>query len=300
MGTPPNPVCFVDAAMGSERGGGQNRSEAEIARGNARATVARAFCPEPLISLESADRTVLGGPPAMRRSLCLPSARPCLLVLLGFLLCSIAPAETPASLKTLPPKEPIPTRNPAESATPKEPEPTNATPSRFVAEENLASHVASISERFSMRGRATDPFGQFQDPDAKPIIKATVAKTSHRAAPVLATPFSDIIRLIKVTTVMPKEKRFLVGTRAIQQGDCIPLNYHGKTLRVEVAAVTSHQIEFRNLDNNETAALKLDLLPAGMTPGSRLLSAPGMTPDRPDSPIELESASLPNDKSPNR
>lgn len=235
----------------------------------------------------------VGVPPANPRSPRLPSALPCLLLLLGILFTSFAPAETPATPKT------VPAKNPA-AATSKDPDPTNTTPSRFIIEDNLANYVAAISAQFSMRGRATDPFGQFQDPNAKPIVKATVAKTSHRVAPVLATPFSDIVRLIKVTTVMPKDKRFLIGTRAIKQGDCIPLNYHGKTLRVEVSAVTSRQIEFRNLDNNETAALKLDLLPAGMTPGSRLPSAPGMTADRPDSPIELESGSLPNEKSPTR
>jgi len=219
---------------------------------------------------------------------------------MGILLVSFAPAETPAHPKTVPPKDAAATRNPTAATTPKNPEPTHATPSRFITEENLAGYVSALTAQVSMRGRATDPFGQYQDPDAKPIIRATVTKTSHRVAPVLATPFSDIIRLIKVTTVMPKDKRFLVGTRSIHQGDCIPLNHHGKTIRVEVASVTSHQIEFRNLDNNETAALKLDLLPAGMTPGSRLLSTPGMIPERPDSPIELESGNLPNDKSPTR
>jgi hypothetical protein len=151
-----------------------------------------------------------------------------------------------------------------------------------------------------MRGRATDPFGQLQDPNAKRIIKTSSTKTPHRVTQVQATPFADIVRLIKVTTIMPKDKSFLIGTRSIKQGDAIPLNYRGKTFRVEVSSVNSHQIDFRNLDNNETGSLKLDIMPTGMTPGARLMSAPGMSLDRPDSPIELDSGNLPNEKSPAR
>lgn len=174
------------------------------------------------------------------------------------------------------------------------------TASRYVMEDDLPAYIASLTEAFAMRTRATDPFGQLQDPDAKRILKASVAKTSRRVAPVQATPFSDIIKLIKVSTIMPKEHRFLVGTRSIQQGDRIPLNYRGKTIRVEIVAVTSREIEFRNLEHSESASLKLNMLPAGMTLGSGRMSAPGMVPDRPDAAIDLDSGSLPNDKSPSR
>ena len=156
-----------------------------------------------------------------------------------------------------------------------------------------------------MRDRATDPFGQLQDPNAKPVIKASAAKPTRRAAPIQATPFSDIIRLIKVTTIMPKEKRFLVGTRSIKQGDRIPLSFRGKKIHVEVSSVTPLQIEFRNLDNNESAALNINLLPTGMTPGTGGITAPGMLPDRPESPLELDpgntfnTPNTPNDNSKN-
>ena len=89
---------------------------------------------------------------------------------------------------------------------------------------------------------------------------------------------------------MPGEKRFLVGTRSIKQGDQIPLSFRGKQIRVQVTEVTSQQIAFKNLDNGETASRKLDMLPVGMTPGNRGISAPGMTLDRPNAPIELETA----------
>jgi hypothetical protein len=89
---------------------------------------------------------------------------------------------------------------------------------------------------------------------------------------------------------MPGEKRFLLGTRSFKQGDIMPLNYRNKQIHALVTEVTSRQISFRNQDSGETAVRKLDMLPAGMTPGSHGISAPGMVPDRPNAPIDLEAA----------
>lgn len=171
----------------------------------------------------------------------------------------------------------------------KEAGPLNAMPSRQVGPAELAPYMESLSSVLLIRGRAADPFGQLQDPDAKPVIKAPVAGAVKRAAPIQATPFADIVGMIVVTTIMPGEKRFLVGTRSIKQGDQIPLSFRGRPIRVQVTEVTSRQIDFRNLDSGETASRKLDLLPAGMTPGNNGITAPGMIPDRPNAPIELEA-----------
>jgi hypothetical protein len=163
--------------------------------------------------------------------------------------------------------------------------------SRYVTEEALPSHLKSLGEILSIRKRVTDPFGQYQDPDARPVIKPTVAKLK-RYTPSQTTPFSDIVRLIKVTTVMPSEKSFLIGTRTVAEGDRIPLSFRGKTIKVEIAAVTSSSIEFRNTENGDQASLKLNMLPVGMTPGNNGITAPGMAPDAPDAPINLDSGSL--------
>jgi hypothetical protein len=176
----------------------------------------------------------------------------------------------------------------------KEAPPANTTPSRQIGPAELSTYVTSLASTFSSRERATDPFGQLQDPDAKPVIKAPVAGKIKRAAPIQATPFADIVRLIVVTTIMPGEKRFLVGTRSIRQGDQIPLTFRGKQMRVQVTDVTSQRIDFKNLDNGETASRKLDMLPVGMTPGNKGITAPGMQVDRANPPLELEmSDSLP-------
>lgn len=230
------------------------------------------------------------------------------MILFGMLATSPASAQSAKSLKNpeVSAKKPeIPTQDPTskKDKVPKpgtKPEaPVKATPSRYVGEADLAAYVESYAKLLSIRERTSDPFGQLQDPDAKPIVKPTIAKQTRRTTPLQATPFSDIIRLLQVTTIMPKEKRFLVGTRSIRQGDIIPLGFRGKNIKVEVVSVSSQQIEFRNLDNNETASLKLNLLPVGMTPGTHGITAPGMVPDRPNATIELDPGNVPADNTQN-
>ena len=79
--------------------------------------------------------------------------------------------------------------------------------------------------------RTLDPFGMPQDPDAKPIVKAPVPEQSS-ASPRSGDALSGDHRKIVVTTIMPGEKRFLVGTRSIKQGEHIPLIFRGKQIRV--------------------------------------------------------------------
>ena len=215
---------------------------------------------------------------------------PACLAFLGMVLASSASAQSAANFdtKTLAP-DTAPGAAQIAKPVPKVAGPVSATPSRQVGAAELDPYLDSLSSVFLIRGRATDPFGQPQDPDAKPVVKASVAKAVHRAAPIQATPFSDIVRLIVVTTIMPGEKRFLVGTRSFKQGDQIPLNFRNRPIRVQVTEVTSRQIGFRNLDSGETASRKLDLLPVGMTPGSHGIATPGMVADRLNAPIELEA-----------
>jgi hypothetical protein len=194
------------------------------------------------------------------------------------------PAQSAASFKKQKPK-------PEAAAPAADAKAAEILPSRYVTAEELPSYVNSLGGILTIRNRVTDPFGQYQDPNAKPVIKTTVAKVK-RFAPAQATPFSDIVRLIKVTTVMPAEKSFLIGTRTIKQGDQIPLSFRGKQIKVQIAAVTSGSIEFRNLENGEQASIPLNMLPVGMTPGSSGITAPGMVADRPDAPIDLDAGSL--------
>ncbi len=213
---------------------------------------------------------------------------------------SAQPVESPKSAEASTAKHlPVKTEKP-EAAKPKEAAPALNTPSRLISAESLDAYVAALTASFSIQSRETDPFGLPQDPNAKPVIQNPIAKAMHRAPQLQATPFADIIRLIVVNTIMPGEKRFLVGTRSIAQGQQIPLTFRSKQIRVQVTEVTSQQITFRNLDTGETASRKLDMLPVGMTPGSHGITAPGMVLDRPNAPIELETSEPPIEPSQNR
>lgn len=177
---------------------------------------------------------------------------------------------------------PAPSGSPAPSA-------AVSTPSRYIGVADLEPYVAAVSEVLSIQKRNTDPFGQLQDPDAKPIIKTSVAKATKRIAPVQSFPFSDIINRIKINTVMPKEKKFLVGTRSFVEGGHMNLAFRTKSISVSIVSVTANQIDLKNLETGETASIKINLLPVGMTPGNHGITAPGMVKDQPNAPIDIES-----------
>ena len=204
---------------------------------------------------------------------------------------SAAFAQSAANFNTgnLAPTSPPPRSEPvAKSKGKNEAFATAIMPSRFVGPAELDAYVDSLASALSIRTRATDPFGQPQDPSVKPILKNPIAKSTQRAPQLQATPFSDIVRLLVVNTILPGQKRFLVGTRSFAQGEQIPLTYRGRQIKVQVMEVTSQRILFRNVETNETTALKMSLLPPGVTHGNHGATPPGMVADRPNAPIELE------------
>jgi hypothetical protein len=159
-------------------------------------------------------------------------------------------------------------------------------PSRYVGQDP-SSYIAKLASRFSIRSRTTDPFGQVQDPAAKPVRPLATKAAPQQAAS--AKPFSDIVSRIRVTTVMPAERRFLIGTRSIAQGDSLPLVSNGTRYQIRVAEVSSRKIVFKNMETGETGELPLDVLPPGMERGTQGILAPGMQSARPDAPLEIDS-----------
>jgi hypothetical protein len=63
---------------------------------------------------------------------------------------------------------------------------------------------------------------------------------------------------------------------------------NGKNIRVQVLAVSSTAIMFRNLEPGETATRKLEMLPPGMSKGGQPLTAPGMQSTSPDAPLLVQ------------
>jgi hypothetical protein len=201
---------------------------------------------------------------------------------------SLSPAAPPAAKATQAAQKPKAAAA-AVAKTDSEKAPVN-NPSRYIGENDLAAYVNSVAAVLSIRSRATDPFGQYQDPDARPVIRTPIAKTTRRVAPAQTFPFSDIINRIKVNTVMPAEKKFLIGTRTFNQGERMNLTFRMKNIPVDIVSVSAGEIGFRNAETGENATLKMHLLPAGMTPGTGGIEAPGMIREQKNAPIDLDSA----------
>lgn len=197
-------------------------------------------------------------------------------------------------------KKKMPTNETEENASseknPVPPEPVDNLPSRF-AGSDLEPYVAARAAIFSMRNRATDPFGLFQDPNIKPVIRQIAAGLpSKRKAALPPTPLADIVKLIRVTTVMPGEKKFLVGVRSFEEGDEFPLSFQGKIIEIKVIEVTPNRILFRDLEKGEEAALETEMLPPGMLiAGSKAMTPPGMVSPVENVPLQLES-NLPSER----
>jgi hypothetical protein len=155
---------------------------------------------------------------------------------------------------------------------------------------NADDYIQDTRSRLAITTRNVDPFGKAQDPLAKPIQAATVkSQADKKTLPPSTKPFSDVVKLIRVTTIMPAEGRFLIGTRSISRGDVIPLIVQGKRYQVKVLEVSAERILFRDLNNAENGELRLDVMPQGMSRGVRGVLAPGMKASEADAPIEIDT-----------
>lgn len=162
-------------------------------------------------------------------------------------------------------------------------------PSRYAGTDTDA-YIRTLGSRLAIATRSTDPFGQAQDPMAKPTVpKVTKTSPSKTTPGSTAKPFNEIVKQIRVTTVMPGENRFLVGTRSISAGDSFPLVSQGKRYQVQVVEVTAEHILFRDLESSDNGELRLDVMPQGMSRGIRGVLAPGMQSSKADAPLELDS-----------
>lgn len=176
------------------------------------------------------------------------------------------------------------------------PLPVDDKPSRF-AGKDMAAYTLARAAVFSMVKRETDPFGLNQDPSLKPAPKKISNQLPEkRLAALPPTPLSDIVKLIRVTTIMPGEKKFLVGVRTFSEGDEFPLLFQSKRMRMKVTEVSAKKIIFKNLDNGEQASLETGMLPPGMIAGKGTMRPAGMVSPVDDLPLDLGS---PHEELPN-
>jgi len=216
---------------------------------------------------------------------------------LGLLLCLAGPSVLRAqSAESLVPRKSDSGSGNGKVAEQYEPDPVDSRPSRS-AGQDIVPYIASRAAVFSIRNRAVDPFGLSQDPNAKPIVKKIVQGVPVKRLTALPpTPLKDIVKLIRVTTIMPGEKKFLVGVREFSESDQFPLLFDGKRMNMKVLEVSSRSILFQNLDNGDTASLETDMLPPGMIAGGDRMQPPGLVSPLANLPLELGSGNSPETK----
>ena len=170
--------------------------------------------------------------------------------------------------------------------------PSDTTPSRF-ASKDIEGYVSVRAAAFSMLSREKDPFGVNQDPDIKPVVPKVIASAPTQGGlAVPATPLADIVKLIRVTTIMPGERTFLVGSRSFRENDDFSIVFQGKTLTIKVVEVTPNRILFRDIAKGEEAALVTGILPPGMIiNGGEEMRPPGIVAPVKNIPLQLDSSS---------
>ncbi len=161
-------------------------------------------------------------------------------------------------------------------------------PSRF-ALGNVDLYTTARSSNFSMKNRAMDVFGLYQNPKLKPTPNNTgpITPVGTNIAP---KDLAVILKGIKVSTVMVKEKSFLVGDRAIKESEEISISYDkGRIKHLKVMKVEPKQIIFKDLDGGKEAALQLEVLPLGMQAGDTRMVPEGMAQPTKNAPIVIGS-----------
>ena len=162
-------------------------------------------------------------------------------------------------------------------------------PSRF-AVRNVDLYADAHIANFYIANKKMDAFGLYQDPNVKPVIKNTPTTIKKGPSHIAAKPLGEIVQGIKVSTIMIKEKKFLVGVRSFKETEEFSISYdEGRIKRLKVIKVDPAEITFKDLDSNEEAKLKIDVLPPGMSSGDNTIKPAGMISPAGDQPLILET-----------
>lgn len=147
-------------------------------------------------------------------------------------------------------------------------------PTRLI-DGDVSKHVDMLRARLAISTQERGPFGLFQKPGKEPV-KAFVSPAKKLRTVVI--PFDAVVDALTIAAVMPSDKMFMVGSRSLRVGQTLPLVAGGRTFRTRVEHVRSDQIGFRNLEDNEMAVKRLDLLPDGVSAGGGKLTPQGVIP----------------------
>jgi hypothetical protein len=156
------------------------------------------------------------------------------------------------------------------------------TPSRNVAPDELEIYIQSVASKLLINGQLTDPFGLAQEPQKQGIT----GENEQQIQSPVSIPLADVIKLVPVNMVIPKQQTFRMGNREVKLGDTLPFTLNGAVVKTQVTEINSLRIAFKNVSTGEVAYRDLNSLPPGMSYGvtNKMI---GKSPTAPDQPIEL-------------
>ncbi len=142
------------------------------------------------------------------------------------------------------------------------------TSSRMLIGQQKEDWLDAMSQKVVVAKRVTGPFGMTQDPNIK-ITKLREQKVEKGA-------FLEAIAAIKINTVMPSNRLFISNAREFTVGDEFPIIKNQRQFDIEVVAISSKGIIFKNSATGEQVRKKLNALPVGMKKSSGLGTIPGV------------------------
>ena len=133
-------------------------------------------------------------------------------------------------------------------------------PSRLVGPDQLKEQVTELSSRFAIGERSLDPFGQFQNPEAKEAVEQQIKKIQIDDGP-RRFPFDQVVDRIPIAAVMPGQGEVMINGRLFKLGQEFPVRFKGRNFDVEIIKVRPGQVDFRNAKNGDVAVRKFNERP---------------------------------------
>ena len=149
------------------------------------------------------------------------------------------------------------------------------TPCRYLGKSET-DYIQAMKARFAIHGRDVGPFGRNQDPSEEKIDIAIKPRAGRALTKKFKTPFDDVIRAIKVTTVNFRKKTFYAGGQRYHVGEQFPLELGDEKFLVRIDTVGSKAIGFTDMKTGEHVAKSFNQI-LGVKVGPGPLSVPGVT-----------------------
>lgn len=165
--------------------------------------------------------------------------------------------------------------------------PFESTDTSKLAGDDREKWISEMRLKLPIASRRIGPFGMRQNPHVETQSAVQKAKPKPGA-------FLNAIAAIKINAVLPREKKFVIGSREVFVGDAFPVIRGGRQFNIKIVSVKSDHIVIKNVDTGQSVKRNLYTLPPGMTRNASINSVPGVVPaDQKDrTPLNLDDGKI--------